>query len=125
MTNINRINFGVNQNQFFKQEEKEDLTKGTKKEPQSTEVKKQLESSEVLGFMAAQNADIIPVKTQKTLDISKYVSKEQEARIADFVKGFEADYENVYAAAKGEFSDLSDKAANDLAIAYINSTYKV
>ena len=126
MSNINPIKFGVSGNQYFKQETQENLKNDTAKEQKAGERQnKQLQSGEVLGFMAAQNADIIPVKSQKTLEVSKYVNKEQEARIAEFMKGFEADYEEVFNIASNEFPEISEQAAGDLALAYINSSYSV
>lgn len=124
MTNINPLKFGVTGNQYFKQESKEDFSKNTEKEQKTNENQhKQLGSNEVFGFMAAQNADLIPVKTQKTLDVSKYVTPEQEARIADFMKGFEADFDEAFSIAADEFPEISDNAASELALAYINASY--
>ena len=126
MTNINPIKFGINGNQYFKHEEKEDLTKKSAKEKQASETThKQYQSEEVLGFMAAQNSDIIPVKAQKTLDVSKYVTKEQEARIASFMQNFEADYEEAFNTTAKEFPEIGSKTAGEIALAYINSKYKV
>lgn len=124
MSNINPLKFGVTGNQYFKQEAKEDLTKGAAKEHKAEEkAHKQLGSNEVFGFLAAQNADLIPVKAQKTVDVSKYVTKEQEARIADFMKGFEADFDEAFNIAADEFPEISEKAASDIALAYINASY--
>lgn len=122
-SNINPINLGVNSN-YFKKENNEDLTKGTKNESQSTDANKnQLNSNDVLSFLAAQNADVVPVKAQKTLDVSKYVTSEQEARIADFMKGFEADYDAALNLTKEEFPDLSDGAASTIALNFLDETY--
>ncbi len=122
-SNINPINLGVNSN-YFKKENNEDLTKGTKNESQSTDANKnQLNSNDVLSFLAAQNADVVPVKAQKTLDVSKYVTSEQEARIADFMKGFEADYDAALNLTKEEFPDLSDGAASSIALNFLDETY--
>ena len=124
MSNINPLKFGVTGNQYFKQESKEDLSKGTEKESKAKgNEHKQLASNDVFGFMAAQNADLIPVKTKKTLDVSKYVTPEQEARITEFMKGFEADFDEAFNIAADEFPEISDKAASDLALAYINASY--
>ncbi|MCD7779175.1 MAG: hypothetical protein LUH05_00695 [Candidatus Gastranaerophilales bacterium] len=124
MSNINPIKFGV-AGQYYKNDSKEDLSKSTEKEQQSTAAnQKQVNSSEVLGFMAAQNADMVPVKTQKTVDVSKYVSEDQEARIADFMEGFEADFDEAFNIAAEEFPDLSEEAAVSLALSYINASYE-
>lgn len=123
MSNINPLKFGVTGNQYFKQETKEDLSKNTEKESQTQQSKKQIGSNEVFGFLAAQNADLIPVKTQKTVEVSKYVTPEQEARIADFMKGFEADFDEAFNIATDEFPEISERAAGNIALAYINASY--
>lgn len=125
MTNINPLKFGVTGNQYFKQETKKDLAESAAGDQKATEKQnKQLGSNEVLGFMAAQYSDLVPVKTQKTLDVSKYVTPEQEARIAAFMQGFEADFDEAFEIAANEFPEISQKAAGDLALAYINASYK-
>ena len=123
MSNINPLKFGVTGNQYFKQETKEDLSKHTEKEPKTQQQQKQVNSNEVFGFLAAQNADLIPVKTKKTVEVSKYVNSEQESRIADFMKGFEADFDEAFNIAIDEFPEISEKTAGDIALAYINASY--
>lgn len=123
MSNINPLKFGVSGNQYFRQETKEDLSKNTEKEAQTQQSKKQIGSNEVFGFLAAQNADLVPVKTQKTVEVSKYVNSEQESRIADFMKGLEADFDEAFNIAIDEFPEISEKTAGDIALAYINASY--
>lgn len=124
MTNINPIKFGVAGNQYFKQDNKEDLAKTSDKQAKAApEAQKSLESNAVLGFLAAQNADILPAKTKKTVEVSKYVTPEQSSRIEEFMKSFEADFNEVSEIALNEFPDLSQEAARDLALAYINTAY--
>lgn len=123
MSNINPLKFGVTGNQYFKQETKEDLSKHTEKEPKTQQQQKQVNSNEVFGFLVAQNADLIPVKTKKTVEVSKYVNSEQESRIADFMKGFEADFDEAFNIAIDEFPEISEKTAGDIALAYINASY--
>ncbi len=126
MENINPIKFGVTGNQYLKHEQKEDLTKNTAKEQNEGEKKqKQLESKEVLGYMAALNADKIPVKTKRSVDVSKYVNSEQAARIESFMKSFENDYQKAEKIAKDEFAGISDKTAGDLALSFLNSAYQI
>ena len=120
--NINPIKLGITNNQFVVQEKQEEQKRNLNKEKQA-EDKKQVDSNEVLGFMAAQGLDMVPVRTQKTLDVSKYVNDEQEARIADFMKDFEANYDEAFAIAADEFPGISDDLANDLALSYINASY--
>ncbi len=125
MTNINPIRFGVAGNQYLKHESKEDLTKTSDKQAKQTpEAQKELESSAILGYLAAQNTDIMPSKTKKTVDVSKYVTPEQSSRIAEFMKGFESDFNEASNIALQEFPDLSQGAADTLALAFINSRYE-
>jgi hypothetical protein len=120
--NINPVKLGITSNQFVVKEKQEEQKKNLNQEKQA-EDKKQVDSKEVLGYMAAQGLDMVPVRTQKTLDVSKYVNDEQEARIADFMKDFEANYDEAFAIAADEFPGISDDLANDLALSYINASY--
>ncbi len=121
--NINPLKFGITDNRYYKQEKKEETNKNLNGEKQAENQSKKVDSNEVLGFMAAQNADIVPAPVKKTVDVSKYVSDEQEARIAEFMKGFESDFDDAFDIAKDEFPEISDEAARNLALSYINSTY--
>ena len=125
MTNINPISLGITSNQYFKHESKEDLTRTNDKQAkQVPEGKKELESSTVLGFLAAQNTDLLPSKKTKTVDVAKYVTLEQSSRITDFMDGFESDFNEASNVALKEFPDLSQGAADTLALAFINSRYE-
>lgn len=124
MTNINPINLTTNVNPYYKKDVTEDSNKNSEKNTKAEQNKqKQIDANNVLGFMAAKNADIIPNKATKTVEVSKYVSKDQETRIADFMKGFEEDYNKAFDIAANEFPDISDETAGNLALAYINATY--
>lgn len=124
MTNINPIKFGLTASQFGKKEVNEDLTKTAEKnQTAQLGAKKQLNSNEVLGFLAAQNADMMPAKTTKTVEVSKYVTPEQASRIESFMKGFENDFNELSGAAMAEFPDMTEEAAGSVALAYINSAY--
>jgi len=125
MSSINPLRFGVTGNNYYKQEpQEENLQSGVKDEKSSQQKESNVNSSTVLNYMAAQNSDIVPAATKKTIEVSKYVSPEQEARITSFIKGFESDYNDVYEAAGDEFPGISDGAASQLALAYINSAYE-
>ncbi len=126
MSSINPLRFGVSGNQYFKQE-----TTGDSKQPQKNDVntsaksESSVNSNTVLSYMAAQNADILPVNTtKKTVDVSNYVTEEQEARIAGFMTGFEADYDAAFKIAGEEFPELSEGAVSALALSYVNSAYE-
>lgn len=125
MTNINPIRFGIAGNSYYKNENKEDLAKNTDKNQKAApEAKKSLESNTVLGFMAAQNTDLVPAKQTKKVDVTKYVNAEQASSIESFIKGFEADFNEISQTALNEFPDLSKSAADSIALAYINSAYE-
>ena len=88
--NINPIRLGITGNQYYKKEEKEDLAKDSRKQAQAApEERKTLETDAVLSYLATKNADILPSKGKKTVDVSKYVNAEQAARIEEFMKAFE------------------------------------
>ena len=123
MTNINPIKFGVSGQQFFTKENNEEIAKETAKEKKDDGEVKELTAKDVLGFLAATNADIMPVPVKKTLDVSKYVNDEQAARIEDFMKAFEADFDEATATALEEFPDITQETASNIALAYINQTY--
>ena len=125
MSNINPLKFGVTGNQYIQKDAKEDLAKQTANESVAEkEEKKQLGSNDVFGFLAAQNADLIPVKPTRTYEVSKYVTPEQQARIEGFVKGLEAKYNDALAITIDEFPEISQKAAGEIALAYINASQK-
>lgn len=125
MSNINPLKFGVTGNQYIQKDAKEDLTKQTKQEGLAeNQEKKQIGSNEVFGFLAAQNADLIPVKPTRTYEVSKYVNAEQQARIENFVKGLEASYDGALAITADEFPEISQKAAEEIALAYVNASQK-
>ena len=123
MTNINPINLGISGNMYFKGETNEEITAKKEDLKSGENSKKQYNLEEVLNMLAAQNKDLVPVTTPKTLDVSKYVTEEQEARIADFMRNFEADFDEAESAALNEFPDISENAAKNIALAYINATY--
>ena len=104
-------------NEDGKKEEKNAQQKGKEAE----ENNKQLNPSDVLGIMAAQNAD-------KKINIEKVseknnVTNESKARIEESVKSFEEIYNRALAIAMEEFPDLSEEAASQVALAYIDAAY--
>ena len=118
MTSINPIRFGITGSQYEKPDVAEDAKQKRTKENKSAE-RKELSGSDVLNFLAAQRADFIPTKAaRRSVDVSKYVNEEQQARIEDMMKGFEANYEDAFNVAKQEFPELSEKAASSLALAW-------
>jgi len=78
--------------------------------------KPQLSADDVLNFMAQSAV----VGTPKTVDPSKYVDKESEARIAGFMAGFEDIVATNLAAISQEFPGMSDGAKQALALTQVN-----
>ena len=121
--NINRLNFNITSYNYTGPDG--EAAKSSLEKKSEVEIKSNqstMGASEILGYLANINTDLVPVKTQKTVDVNKYVTPEQEARIAEFIKGFEADYDEAAQIAVDEFG-ISKKAANDIALAYINASY--
>ena len=120
MPNINPIRFGITG--YNRPEERQVIQEKPEQKKEGKKDQKQLGQEEVLSFLSMQNVDVIP-KSTRTYNVSKYVTAEQEARIAEFMKGFEADFENASAIAKEEFPDIEQRTADNIALAYINATY--
>ena len=120
--NINRLGFNITGYNYARQEEAAAKSAPEQKENTKAKENKQIGANDVLGFMAAVNADLVPVKTQRTVDVNKYVTPEQADRIAGFIKGFEADFDEAAATAVNEFG-VDEKVANQIALAYINASY--
>ena len=120
MTNINPIRFGITG--YNRPEEKQVIQEKPEQKKENRKEHKQVGQEEVLSFLSMQNVDVIP-KSSKTFNVSNYVTEEQEARIAEFMKGFEADFDNASAIAKEEFPGIEQRTADNIALAYINATY--
>lgn len=120
--NINRLGFNIAGYNYARQEEAAAQSAPEKKAEAEKNDKKQLGANDVLNYMAAANTDLIPVKAQRTVDVNKYVSPEQAERISQFVKGFEANFDEAANTAVNEFG-VSEKVANEIALAYINASY--
>lgn len=123
MTNINPIKFGVSGQQFFAKENNEELAKEASKEGKKETAAKEITANDVLGFLAATNADIKPANVKKAIEVSKYVNEEQTARIEDFMKTFEENFDVISATALEEFPDITQETASSIALSYINQTY--
>ena len=125
MSNINPLKFGVTGNQYIQKDSNEEVTKQASKETSAEATsRKEVSSKDIYGFLAAQNTDLIPVKATRTYEVSKYVNAEQAERIGSFVKGLEAKYDEVFATTTNEFPEISQKAAGEIALAYLNASYK-
>ncbi|MBQ8887586.1 MAG: hypothetical protein IJY61_07800 [Candidatus Gastranaerophilales bacterium] len=128
MENIGKINgYNVSTNYRWQQEEKEGLSKEAKTENKAAEkAEQQVSEKEVFNYIGGYNAAFIKPAENKSVNelLAKYITPESEARITSFVKGLEADYENAFATTTSEFPEISQKAAGEIALAYINASYK-
>ena len=122
MTSINPIRFGVT-NQYVKKDQQENVVNNEEKAAPQQGANKEVDSNEIFGFLAAKNADMIPAKGKKSVDISKYVTPEQAERIADFMKGFNDDVDTISSSALNEFPGLSQAAADSIALALVDASY--
>ncbi len=126
MTHINSYSYSpkgvVSNNQNAAEKGDANLTTAQNQQ-QAANTNTQVSGSDVLNYMAAQNAAFVPTGGPKTVNVSDYVNAEQKTRIEDFMKGFEADYEEMLALTLEEFPDLSEGAAGAIALGYIDETY--
>lgn len=123
MAEINPLRFGVTGNNYLPNETKEKLpAKSDEQTQKPQEDHKQVSSGDVLSYMAGFGKDLVPAKTTRTYNVSKYVTPEQEARIASSMANFEAGFDDAYAAAIAEFPEISEEAASEIALAYVNSS---
>lgn len=119
MSSINPINVnaqGINGGYGFGAKPKAEQEEAKKpEEVQAGAAKTPVAADDVLSFMAQTAAIAAP----KTIDTSKYVDKESEARIA----GFMADFEDIVAknlsAITAEFPEISEKSAMAVALAQV------
>lgn len=118
----NGIKVNVTGYNYTRQEEAAAQSAPEQKGKTTEKENKHLAANDVLGYMAAANADLIPAKVQRTVDVKKYVTADQEKRIGEFIKGFQADYDNAAAVAASEFG-VDEKVAGEIALAYINASY--
>lgn len=122
MANLDPLKFGVTGNQYFRTETNNEQEQKSASQAGGEKVDKQMSSKDVLAFLEAKNAAFVPVRAPKVLDVDKYVSSEDQARIEEFMNGFEADYDEAVAIAVEEFG-ISPEAAGEVALAYIDNTY--
>ncbi len=125
MSNINPIKFGVAGNQYFRQETSEDLTQNqTDKKPEE-QGQAQVSANDVLSFMAAQGAAYVQPAAPKTVNVSELIAKyntpEEQARIAESMNAYQANFNTTVAVAMDEFG-VEEQFAEDIALATINAT---
>ncbi len=120
-SNINPVNFGINTNSYYRQEEKEDLNQNTRNE-QLPEARQQYEEKDVFNYLTATSG-YIPVQSTKTIRVSEYVTPESELRIEDSMKQFQAQYEDTIAQYQNEFPGMSYESAQYAALSDINRNY--
>lgn len=117
MSQINGLGFNPNYPQKIEKKENEQQEAKQIETPQA-EQKPQVSPNQVFEFMANSNVPLNINKPTKTLDISKYVTPEQAARIGGFINSFEsAVVENLKAMESSpEFANLSDEAKLNVAV---------
>ena len=77
----------------------------------------QVSASDVLDFMNNQAVGVRPVETPRVLDISKYVTPEQAARICGFINQFETAVADGLKAIEDELGNaLPEEAKMNLAV---------
>ena len=103
----------------------EDLAKKQTEKKAEETPQKQVSANDVLSFMAAQGAAYVQPAAPKSVNVSellaKYVTPEQEARIAESMKAFETNFNTAVAVAMDEFG-VEEKFAGDIALATVNAT---
>ncbi len=121
--NINPININPQIVGYTLKKEAKDKSAEAETSTKSAVDKKEVPASDVLSFMAAQSIDVKPA-AKKTIDVSKYVTSEQAARIAGFVQGFEKEVEKGLLQFNKEFpqSSLSDSAKLDIVVEMFNNS---
>lgn len=121
MTSINPINVntqGINGSYGYGAQAKPEKKGAEEVKPEAGSQKPQLSADDVLTYMA-QSATVV---TPKTIDPSKYVDKESEARIAGFMAGFEDKVAEGLAAFDKEFAgvNISDSAKMAIVLAGVD-----
>ena len=119
MSNNFNIHFGVGGNYYPQTEKKEEKSNNEQQAALEQNQKTQLPNNDVLDYMAAQNMDLIPQNTVKSVEVSKYVTPEEEARIAAEFGAKLDEAEHVSTAAQSEFPDLSNEAADAIAASIV------
>ena len=115
--NVNRIQMNTNYQLGSvgeKPEEKASKKEDNKKAPVENQ---QVSAGDVLEFMNNQAVGVRPVEKPRVLNISKYVTPEQAARIGGFVNQFEDAVAKGLQEIENELGNaLTDDAKMDLAI---------
>ena len=115
---VNRIQINTNyqlNNVGEKPEGKAQQKEENNKKPEVEN--KQVAAGDVLDFMNTQAASVRPVENPRVLNISKYVTPEQAARIGGFISQFENAVADGLNAIEAELGNaISDDAKLDLAV---------
>ena len=125
MSYFNAANFGVTgSNNFYQKDIKEDVEKQPEqKVKEEGKEHKQLQGKDVLDFMAtsAQQQMMIKKAEPKTVNVAQYVDAESSARIENAMKEFEANFKDTMDFTMAEFPDLSEDAAQSIALSGLNT----
>lgn len=119
MTSINPINVNTQGigSSYGNKQSKESEEKTEEKVTPETGSKTPVSPDDVLSYMAQSAVTIAP----KTIDTSKYVDKESEARIAGFMANFEEIVAANLSAIVAEFPEISENSQMALALASVDA----
>lgn len=121
-TNVNKISQAYTSYQTNKVGEKPEGKAQQKEDSKPQIERKEVSANETLNFMTAQNIGLKPVVPPKVLNISKYNTPEQEARIRADAQKYEENFEKTSEKIDNELGkSVSDKAKKELALAVINN----
>lgn len=125
MSYFNAANFGVTgSNNYYQPDVKEEVSKEAKeKVKEEGKEQKQVSANDVLSYMATSAQQNLAIKkaAPKTVNVAQYVDAESSARIEDAMKEFEAKFKETMDFTMAEFPDLSEEAAQSIALSGLNT----
>lgn len=114
---VNRIQINKNYQLNSVGEKPEEKAKQKEEDKKPVIENKKVDAGEVLDFMNTQAVSVRPVETPRVLNISKYVTPEQAARIGGFISQFENTVAEGLKAIEAELGNaIPDSAKLDLAV---------
>lgn len=115
MANNFNIQFGVSGNYYVPTEKKEDKSNNGEQAVVQQGSQAQIANKDVLNYMAVQNMDIVPQGVVKNVDVTKYVTPAQEARIAAEFGAKLDEVDTVAVDVKNEIPGITEEAATSIA----------
>ncbi len=114
---VNRIQINKNYQLNGVGEKPQDKAQQKQEDNKQTVENVQVAASDVLEFMNNQAVGVRPVETPRVLNISKYVTPEQAARISGFINQFETEVAKGLKAIEDELGNaLPEDAKMNLAV---------